>query len=573
MTRSIVAVIVLYETEIADCVSLQSLLHAEAEVPPGRLALRIHLHDNTPGRTTDPTPSIRSLCESNGFPQQMVSFLHDPHNSGLATAYNHALRIAHDEGCEWLLTLDQDTVLPAASLVTLLNTAEFLDERPEVAAIVPQIRSGGRIVSPNWFLLGAWPRWFPSGYTGIPQRTVFAFNSGSMFRVAALRQAGGYSPWFWLDNSDANIYRQLAKLGKRVFVCGEVELAHDFSMQDMQHKVSPARYQTILLAESAFWDLEMNAFAGMERTLRLAVRMVKHLLRHDDAELRKLTFHALRLRLFYSRRHRIARWREITAPMFARFGEAKPPITRPKVSVCMATYNGERFVREQLDSIAAQLSGEDEIILIDDQSSDGTPALLKEFCREQRSKGDSPQIMLMEHAQNGGVVRTFEETLRAATGDILFLADDDDRWAPNKVNLVLKAFAADPELQIVSTGLELMDEKGLPVPSSDFLRNRRFSSGVIVNLVHNQFQGSTMALRSSVLQYVLPLPKDKLFLHDAWIGLRTLLHGGKVLHLDSPLLFYRRHGANVSRRFERADQIKLRVQLLLTLVGSAFHKL
>lgn len=82
-----------------------------------------------------------------------------------------------------------------------------------------------------------------------------------------------------------------------------------------------------------------------------------------------------------------------------------------------------------------------------------------------------------------------------------------------------------------------------------------------------------MALRSSVLQYVLPFPKNKLFLHDAWIGLRTLLRGGKVRHLEEPLLLYRRHGSNVSRRLGRVDQIKLRLQLVMALLQSAFHKL
>jgi glycosyltransferase involved in cell wall biosynthesis len=239
----------------------------------------------------------------------------------------------------------------------------------------------------------------------------------------------------------------------------------------------------------------------------------------------------------------------------------------------MATYNGQRFVREQLDTIVPQLSGEDEIILIDDQSTDGTLALLKELQQELAGKIGSPRIFLAAHAKNLGVVHTFEETLRDATGDILFLADDDDRWAPDKVERVLKAFAADPDLQIVSTGLELIDEEGRPISTSGFLRHRRFSAGVLANMMHNQFQGSAMALRSTVLQYVLPFPKDKLFLHDVWIGLRTLLHGGKVLHLEAPLLFYRRHGANVSRRYSMANQIKLRLQLVASLVGSAFHKL
>ena len=572
MPRSVVAVIVLYATEIGDCVSLQSLLHAAAQLPSHALSLRIHLHDNTDG-APDQTFAINALCESRGLPRDMISYVHDRQNSGLATAYNHALGIALHEGYEWLLTLDQDTVLPADSLLILMETMAFLDDRPDVAAVAPQIRAGGRIVSPNWFLAGAWPRWFPAGFNGITHRATFAFNSGSLLRVGALRQAGGYSPWFWLDNSDACIYRQLAKVGKRVFVAGRLELAHDFSMQNMQEKVSPARYRTILLAESAFWDLEMNAFAGLERALRLAGRVIKHLLRGDSVELRRLTIQALRLRLFHSRRFRIARWRELTAPVIKRFKGTEPLSTRPRISVCMATHNGARFVREQLDSIVPQLGDQDEIILIDDLSTDATLSLLKQFHQEQAAKLGSPRIILIAHAENRGVVRTFEETLRAASGDILFLSDDDDRWAPDKVEQVLKAFEADPDLQIVSTGLELIDDAGRSVSTSDFLRHRRFSAHIMANLLHNQFQGSTMALRSSVLQYVLPFPKNKLFLHDAWIGLRTLLRGGKVRHLEEPLLLYRRHGSNVSRRLGRVDQIKLRLQLVMALLQSAFHKL
>ncbi len=571
MSRSVVAVIVLYATEIADCVSLRSLLHAAAQIVPGELNLKIYLHDNTPGATGQDL-AFSALCESGAFPQETISYVHDAHNSGLASAYNKALRIALDGGYEWLLTLDQDTDLPSESLRTLVEIMASLDDRPDVAAVAPQIRAGGKLVSPNWFFAGGWPRWYPAGHTGVGQRTTFAFNSGSLLRVAALRQAGGYSPWFWLDNSDASLYRHLAKLGKRVFVAGQLELAHDFSMQNMQHRVSPARYRTILLAESAFWDLEMNAFAGLERTLRLTIRLVKHVLRRDSQELRRLTLEALRLRLFHSRRFRIARWRELTAPLIARFGAAESLSTRPKVSVCMATYNGQRFVREQLDSIVGQLHNDDEIVLLDDRSTDGTLALLRQFQEEQAAKADGPRIILIAHAENRGVVRTFEETLRAATGDVLFLADDDDRWAPDKVEQVLKAFAADPNLQVVSTGLEWIDAESRPLPASERMRHRRFSAGFLANLRHNQFQGSTMALRSSTLQHVLPFPKDKLFLHDAWIGLRTILHGGKILHLETSLLFYRRHGSNASRRFSLAKQIQLRFQLMAALLGSAFHR-
>ena len=570
--RSIFAVIVLYATDVAECISLRSLLNAAAQLPPGALNLQLVLYDNTPRSPAEVAIVEEAVRVVTGRSADTAFYVHDANNSGLATAYNRALRMALDEGYEWLLTLDQDTELASDSLALLLEDVASVDNHPDVAAIVPQIRAGGRIVSPNWFLAGAWPRWFPAGFTGISGHTTFAFNSGSLLRTAALRQAGGYSPWFWLDNSDSNLYRQLARLGKRVFIAGHVELMHDFSMHNMQARVSLRRYETMLLAESAFWDLEMNALAGLERTLRLAVRLIKHRLRGDSPELRRLTAGALRSRLLHSRRDRIKRWKDLTGPVIARFGIPEPIRRRTKVSVCMAAYNGERFVREQLDSIVAQLSVGDEIIVIDDRSTDGTLAQVEQFCRE-RAAAPGPQIKIMAHKQNCGVVRTFEEALRAASGDILFLADDDDCWAPAKVQEVLAAFSADPDLQIVSSGLELIDEEGQPIAVSSLMRHRRFSAGVWANLRHNQFQGSTLALRSSALQHVLPFPKDKLFLHDAWIGLRTILRGGKIRHLDKPLLAYRRHGANVSRRFSIVNQVKLRLQLIAALLRSAFHKL
>ena len=239
----------------------------------------------------------------------------------------------------------------------------------------------------------------------------------------------------------------------------------------------------------------------------------------------------------------------------------------------MAAYNGQRFLRDQLESILPQLSAGDEMIFVDDRSTDGTLAVLKQFCSRCADTQGSPTTVLIEHSENRGVISTFEEALRAATGDILFLADDDDRWAPDKVSRVLAAFAEDDHLQLVSTGLEMIDEAGQPIPSSDFLRHRRFSVGIAANLLHNQFQGSTLALRSSALQYVLPFPTGKLFLHDAWIGLRVLLHGGKVRHLEQPLLLYRRHGANVSRRLSLGKQLNLRLQLVTVLLRTAFHRL
>ncbi|MGD0914314.1 MAG: glycosyltransferase [Terracidiphilus sp.] len=562
MKARIIAVIVLYNTTVEESVSYSSLLRAAEAMPFGELDLAVILFSNTAG-----------AVEPQGLPPSVL-FLRSPNNCGLAAAYNRTLDIAIEGGYEWMLTLDQDTKLPSDTFRVFVDTLMALDRRPDVAAVVPQIRAKGRIISPNWFSAGAWPRMFPSGFTGIPSESVYAFNSASLLRISALRQISGYSPWFWLDNSDSYLYRQLSKFGKRVYVAGNLKVEHDFSMLNMRERLSPERYRNILLSESAFWDMEMNGLAGLERTARLAARLIKHLLRRDSMELQRLTGQAFLMRMFRSREYRIARWREATQ---ARLGAAlkgyRKPSDRPMVSVCMAAYNGAPFIEAQLRSILPQLAPTDEIVIVDDASRDGTVDCILRIRRELERTPGAPRMLLIQHQTNRGVVSSFEEAVRCATGDILFFSDDDDLWAPNKVHRILDVFAAQPGKQVVSTGFSLIDEHDLPAIDSEFLRHRRFTPGLAANLLHNQFQGSTMAFRSTLIKDILPFPPGKLFLHDAWIGSRNLLEGGGTAHIDEPLLLYRRHSGNYTRRLSRLNQIRRRMQLIASLLPRAIHKL
>ena len=550
--QSIFAVIVLYKTTLEECVSYQTLQQAALEVRPEALALRILLYDNNPhARVPESLPAN-------------VEYLAGASNRGLADAYNAALSMAVEHGFDWLLTLDQDTQLPIEALLIYSARTAAVADSPGIAAVVPQIIAAGRMVSPNYFAAGAWPTWFPRGFSGVPARKVYAFNSGSLVRVSALRQIGGYSPWFWLDNSDAAMFRRLDKFGKQVCVAGELVLDHDFSMLNMRERMSPERYRTVLLAESAFWDLEMNALAGLERTTRLAVRVFKHRLRADPGTLSRLTASALRARLFRSRASRIRAWREATRTRLNGILDGWLSLPRPRVSVCMAAYNGQQFIEAQLRSIVPQLSAEDEIVIVDDKSRDATVQRILAY-RATLTVLD-PRVRLIQHEINRGVVGTFEDALRAATGDVLFLCDDDDLWVEDRVEKVLAEFGRDSQVQVVCTGVSLIDEEGLPMADQSFLGHRKFSASVLTNLWHNQFQGSAMAFRASLLEHVLPLPAGYLFLHDAWIGLLNTLTGGKTVYLEEPLLLYRRHSGNYSRQFSRSKQVLLRLQLVAMLM-------
>ena len=545
----VTAVIVLYRIEANQSPAFRSVMAARAEICAEAGDVRVLLWDNSPG-----PDGGKNLPEG-------VAYFEDESNSGLAKAYNCALEWAELQGSEWLLTLDQDTAVPANFFVKMAEAARASTRYAGVGAIVPQIAVGERQLSPNSFQFGAIPRWWRSGYMGVPSEPVFAFNSGAMLSVQAIRQVGGYDPRFWLDDSDAMIFSKLHEHGKRVYVAGNIQVEHEFSMKDLQRRMSPKRYENALFAETAFWDLRMNRAAGWERTLRLVLRLVKQWLRGDSAELRTITWRALWRRLFTSKRRRIEQWMQQTQDRIE--GEQARARRQSRVSVCMAAYNGGAFVEGQLGSILPQLKVDDEVVIVDDGSKDDTVRCIEEF-------GDA-RIRLLKHEKNSGVVATFEDALRAATGDILFLCDDDDLWAPTKVQRFLEVFEKRPDVEIVTSRVRMIDENDRPLPDSLVNRGGRFLPGFWRNLYMNHYQGSAMAIRASLLGRVLPFPLQRLFLHDAWIGTRNDLLGGRTTFINEDLLFYRRHGKNASRTETLPRQIRKRLELLLAHLRYAFH--
>lgn len=538
------AVIVLYRMAPSESPACRSLMEARAQFPPEQGSLSTVVWDNSP------LPHEEAPLGDN------VVYIHDPRNLGLAVAYNRSLEIAFQHGSKWLITLDQDTTVPPRYLVQMAAAARECSSCASVGAIVPQIAVGIKRLSPNYFLFGAVPRWFGPGFRGIPEQPIFAFNSGAMVRTDVLRQIGGYDARFTLDNSDAAMFCRLAEHGKRVYVEGGIQLQHEFSMADMNRRMDPDRYRHALLAETAFWDLHMNWLAGCERTARLALRMIRHWKRGDRKELRRVTLEFLFFRLLHSKKTRLRRWRESlnekTQETATTLSAAQ---SRPKVSVCMAAYNGAKFIQAQIASILPQLARDDEIVIVDDCSSDGTAARVAEI-------GD-PRIRFYAHERNEGVVATFEDALRSATGNILFLADDDDLWAPAKVERVLKEFAAHPEAQVVASRVALIDEWGDELADARVNRYGRFVPGFWRNIFKNHYQGSAMAIRAGFLGEVLPFPRGKLFLHDAWIGTCNEARGGKTAFIDEPLVYYRRHSGNASQRHGLLRLMQVRINLLI----------
>lgn len=200
----------------------------------------------------------------------------------------------------------------------------------------------------------------------------------------------------------------------------------------------------------------------------------------------------------------------------------------------MATYNGARFVRQQIDSILPQLSNGDELIVVDDASTDNTVEIVREY-RDDR-------IRLTQNSQNVGVVKTFERALELALGDLIFLADQDDLWDPEKVSIFRREFLTHPEAAIIVSDARVIDADGRTLGTwNDRLP---FSPGLATNLLKNRYVGCLMAFRRDLLSSCLPFP-PRVPMHDSWLGLMGRFRG-KTLFIPKCLVSYRRHPSTVT---------------------------
>lgn len=205
-----------------------------------------------------------------------------------------------------------------------------------------------------------------------------------------------------------------------------------------------------------------------------------------------------------------------------------------KISVCMAVFNGEKYLHEQISSILAQLKQGDELIISDDASTDATLNVARSF-------GDA-RIKIHSNSLDQGYSGNFENAISLASGDVIFLADQDDVWLEGRVGKMLAALA---QAQLVVCNARFTDEHLQPLATTLFsLRGGK--QGFIANLYKSRYLGACMAFKSEILPKLLPFPvRRALCPHDLWITLVAELYY-KVTLIDEPLMLYRRHGANAS---------------------------
>lgn len=208
------------------------------------------------------------------------------------------------------------------------------------------------------------------------------------------------------------------------------------------------------------------------------------------------------------------------------------------ISVCIATYNGEKFIHEQIDSILPQLGFDDEVVISDDGSTDASVEMIKNI--------PDHRIHLFSNTKRHGFVGNFENGLMNCKGDYIFLCDQDDVWNINKVEIILSYLKT---YDLVVHDAEIVNEKLKPL-GKNYYSTLHHSEKFIANLYKTRFLGCCMAFNRKVLNSAMPIPQ-KVTGHDYWIGMYSLLHF-KVCFAPNILIKYRRHGNNASTSSEKS---------------------
>ena len=221
-----------------------------------------------------------------------------------------------------------------------------------------------------------------------------------------------------------------------------------------------------------------------------------------------------------------------------------------KISVAFIVYNGSQYLRTQLDSILAQTHKVDELIICDDASSDNSKEILEEY------KNKHPNLFFFHYnTENIGPTKNIEKAIKACTGELILLADQDDYWGKNKVDTIVKWFEQNSTMNGVFTNGSLMNSKGdldnkyalwdvMSFPYKTIKSKTELNSNLklYINTVENCVTGATLAIRNNLPFLQKPFPTIKNLIHDRWIAI-NLAENNSLGILDDKLIRYRIHSA------------------------------
>ena len=249
-----------------------------------------------------------------------------------------------------------------------------------------------------------------------------------------------------------------------------------------------------------------------------------------------------------------------------------------RVDILVATCNGEKYVKEQIDSILNQTYENIRVIVSDDRSDDSTPKILKEIAKSDK------RVILNLQKERLGVINNFEFLLKQVKSNFYMFSDQDDFWLPNKVEKMMERQKQE-DADLVFGDLEVVNEKlETMYPSyGDYMllyrKIKKCINSYEYNYLYNCVTGCTILGKTSMLDKILPLPNtSKYVLHDHWIGIITGIYG-KVAYVEETYIKYRQHGNNqvgtdkISHKFKKFSDVrelflKIKIEIFQTFVDN-----
>jgi glycosyltransferase involved in cell wall biosynthesis len=220
------------------------------------------------------------------------------------------------------------------------------------------------------------------------------------------------------------------------------------------------------------------------------------------------------------------------------------------ISVVLCTYNGAAFIEEQLESILNQEVLPVEVVISDDASTDETVTVVEGFLTTARLTHPEIRFDVVRNESALGVVGNFESALSRATGDLVALSDQDDRWRPSKLKILRDHFYENPQLMLVHSDALLVDESGTSMGRTLFsalrisgamLARERRSGGFAELMKRNIVTGATVMFRRTLLRSAGTFPRS--WVHDEWLAV-VAAAVGKIDYESAQLIDYRQHSTN-----------------------------
>ena len=232
-----------------------------------------------------------------------------------------------------------------------------------------------------------------------------------------------------------------------------------------------------------------------------------------------------------------------------------------KISVAICTYNGEKYINQQIDSILNQSLAVDEIIICDDCSTDNTVNILNNY-----QSIHSKLFKIVKNDTNLKTVKNFEKAISLCSGEIIFLSDQDDIWAENKVAVMVNYFKNNPNINVLTSNGYCIDENTKihekysvwDVPK--FLEEKEYNINYNLMLqISNIATGASMALRKSIVEKIMPIPEIDELYHDEWIALNYTKENSFKL-INEKLFYYRIHNDQQlgGTFFDKTKELKIK---------------